>query len=305
VKYTKSALSFDEQVDLLLSRGMLGDRAEMKERLACVSYYRLSGYWFHRKLPNNSFKPGTTFATVWDQYVFDRSLRLLMMDAVERIEISVRTQISYHHAQRFSDPFAYANAAGGLPELRPEERTTFLERTNDEMSRSHEQFVGHFKQKYGDFHDCLPIWMATEVMSFGGVLKLYKGSPRDVRNNVASYFGMPDEVIWSWLLSLNTLRNICAHHGRLWNRAMGTKPKMPKQRRYPEWHFPVMVTAERLFALLTISNYCLHRIAPGSHWSQRLVKLLTDHPRIPHRNMGFPENWLDCPIWHDAKGGHA
>lgn len=88
MKYAKPPLTFEQQADQLIQRGLIADRGLLIERLSSVNYYRLSGYWFHRRLPDDSFKPGTTFAAVWDQYVFDRRLRLLVMDAVERIEIA-------------------------------------------------------------------------------------------------------------------------------------------------------------------------------------------------------------------------
>ena len=115
MKYTKSPLTLEQQADLLLSRGMLGDRALMIDRLAVVNYYRLSGYWHpFRKQGDDAFRPGTTFEAVWDRYVFDRHLRLLVMDAIERIEVAVRTQLAYSLAHRQGDPFAYATDPTGI-----------------------------------------------------------------------------------------------------------------------------------------------------------------------------------------------
>lgn len=297
MKYTKPPLSFKEQSDLLLSRGMIGDPAIIIDCLSSVSYYRLSGYWFHRKLPDNSFKTGTTFNVVWEQYRFDRALRLLVMDAVERVEVALRTQISFTHSQFYQDPFAYALNPVSLPFLGSDERTTFLNKIKDEIYRSRERFIDHFEKKYGDCHSCPPLWMASETMSFGSILKLYKGSDEVIRNNIAKFFQVPEEVLWSWLLALNTVRNICAHHGRLWNRPLGTKPKIPKVKMYPDWHHPVEITGDRLFGILAICGYCINRLAPKSQWFLRLQKLLEKYPRIPTRNMGFPEHWIDSPVW--------
>jgi abortive infection bacteriophage resistance protein len=302
VKYEKPPLTFDQQADLLVSRGMVGDREAMKERLAVVNYYRLSGYWHYRRLSpgDDTLKPGTEFEVIWDQYKFDRSLRLLVMDAVERIEVAVRTQLAYQHSHAFKDPFAYFTDPAALPDL--QSRAAFGEKVRDECLRSHEEFVEHFRHKYGDCHDVLPIWMQTEVMSFGTMLSLYRGSPRGIRDGVASFFGVPEKVMRSWLVSLNVIRNVCAHHGRLWNRSVA-KPLMPYGRRYADWAAPVPISGERVFGLLTICAFCLRRIAPGSRWQRRVRDLLASHPHVPTKNMGFPENWLASPLWKEANDG--
>ncbi len=303
MKYTKPALTFEQQADQLLRRGMVGDRALIISRLQTVSYYRLSAYWhpFRRSDPNNSnalldnLKPGTTFEEVWSRYAFDRRLRLLVMDAIERIEVAVRAILATHHSQRHG-LFSYASDPASLPSLKPHELTDFRETVIREQNRSKDPFVKHFNAKYGDSHSFLPIWMAAEVMAFGTLLTFHRGSHPDIKLEVARPFGVHDTVFATWLLSLNTVRNICAHHGRLWNRELGTKPKIPQ--RLPEWQTPVAVTADRLFGILTICKWSLDRVAPQSRWASRLLLFLDQSPTIPLVSMGFPHNWRDCPVWH-------
>ncbi len=87
-----------KQADLMISRGIVGDRELIETRLSSVNYYRLSGYLYPFRNPDDTFKAGTTFEMVWQRYAFDRRLRLLVMDAIERIEIAVRSQLACHHA---------------------------------------------------------------------------------------------------------------------------------------------------------------------------------------------------------------
>jgi abortive infection bacteriophage resistance protein len=151
VRYTKPPLTFEQQADRLLNRGMSGDRSVIISRLRSVNYYRLSGYWFPFRIPNpetpsspsETFKPGTTFDEVWARYAFDRRLRLLVMDAIERVEVAVRTGIAYHHAH-LHGPFAYAMDNASLPKLTPDEYTQFSARVSVENGRSKETFVKHF-----------------------------------------------------------------------------------------------------------------------------------------------------------------
>lgn len=296
MKYVKPPLAIDDQVKLLFQRGMDGDPDLMARQLTAVNYYRLSGYWHTFRKPDDSFKPGTSFDQVWTTYVFDRYLRLLVMDAIERIEIAVRSLMAYYHAHEHG-AFAYSEDSSSLPKMSPDDHKEFLARIAEETERSKETFVEHFQAKYGDSHRYLPVWMVTEVMSFGSVLTFFRNSSNKVKTAVASEFGMPHKVFESWLLSLNTIRNIVAHHARLWNRVLGLKPIIPRIADYPDWHTPVKVENKRVFAILTICRHCLREIAPQSKWMERLETLLAGFPTIPKSYMGIPENWKECPIW--------
>ncbi len=301
VAFVKLPLSFEEQAQRLIDRGMSGDPGEIRERLAVVSYYRLSGYWHYCKGSDDRFRSGTSFAVVWDQYVFDRNLRLLAMDAIERVEVALRTLVSYHQAHvhgpfgYVDDPAALAGAGTGP------KRQEFLRRVHDEVKRSKETYLQHFRTKYGDHHALPAVWIATEALSFGTVVTLWMQSSKGVRSEVARAFGVSEKVLQSWLWSLNEVRNVCAHHGRLWNRELGNKPIIPLRKHHPEWHEPVSFGNERVFAVLTICVDALARFAPGSAWPRRVRELVEQSPQAPLRNMGFPARWLDCPVWRSAR----
>ncbi len=116
MEYNKPPLTVEEQAKLLIKRGLSGNLELIMSRLAAVNYYRLSGYWYPFRNPDDSFKPGTTFDNVWELYVFDRHLRLLVMDAIERIEISVRSQLAYNHSHTYGS-FGYATQKAALPKF--------------------------------------------------------------------------------------------------------------------------------------------------------------------------------------------
>jgi abortive infection bacteriophage resistance protein len=296
VKYEKPALTFDEQADLLIRRGLVSDRDELLGRLRSVSYYRLSGYWYPFRCPDDTFAPGTTLDAIWRRYTFDRRFRLVVLEAIERVEVCIRTELVYllAHAQ---GSFGYLDPAS-LPGLSADKHTEFLRQMDTECSRSREKFLKHFRQKYGDDHPYPPYWMVTELMTFGALLTLFRGSPSDVRKRIAKRFGTTDNVFNSWLGALNGVRNICAHHGRLWNRELGYKPTIPKADR--DWHEPVEVANNRVFGVLTILKYLLSDITPDTQWRARLNELLAEYPEIRLRSMGFPEDWQLCPLWAES-----
>ncbi len=293
--YSKPPLTFADQADLLIKRGLQADPKVLEARLEVVNYYRLSGYLYPFRKPDDTYGPGTTLDKVWRRYTFDRRLRLLVLDAIERVEVAVRSQLVYEHAHRYG-PFGY-EAAANLPDLKVNQVKHFLHRLDDEKRRSSETFVKHFDAKYGSHHARLPIWIAAEIMSFGVTLTLYNGVEKQIRRTLAARYGVAEAVLTSWLLSLNGVRNICAHHARLWNRVLGLPPKIPRKKKHPDWHTPTSFPNDRVFAVLTILNYQLGIVAPQSQWPQRLRNLLDEYPDVPRQNMGFPKDWEASPIW--------
>ena len=298
MRYEKPPLTFSQQADLLIDRGLIADKATLIERLKAVSYYRLSGYWHPFRNTDNSFKTGTTLEKIWKRYTFDRQLRLFVIDAIERAEISIRTSLIYHLSHAHG-PFAYTEHTC-LPNITSETHDDFLKKITNETEHSQEVFVIHFKDKYGDYHSRLPLWMVSEVMTFGMLLTLFRGVATSIKQTIAGEYKISDRVLESWLRALNGVRNICAHHGRLWNRELGYKPMIPKRNKHPEWHEPVDISNNRVFAILTILKYFMNLIAPQSKWTERFEHLLIEYPEIPLLPMGFPTNWRECSIW---KGG--
>ena len=295
MRYDKPPLSFEEQADRLIDRGLVADKALLISRLKNVNYYRLSGYLYPYRQDNDNFKLGTTFEKVWQHYAFDRHLRLMVMDAIERIEISLRTQLIYIFAHE-TKSFGYFDIET-YPNQTVEEYTRLLQTIAREVKRSKEKFVEHFSNKYGDMHKILPIWMSGEIVSFGCTLTMYRGVSDKIKQNIASHYGISDEVLSSWLKTINVIRNICAHHSRLWNRILGVKPFIPRKNKYPEWHDPVKIVQDRIFGVLTIFSYLLKIIAPQSKWKSRFLNLLDEYPEISRWSMGIPDNWKESPLW--------
>lgn len=295
MEYTKPALDFEKQADLIISRGLIANRSTLISVLQNVNYYRFSGYLYpFRILPGDNYNTGTTFEQVWRHYTFDRRLRLITMDAVERFEVSIKTQI-VNCASIATGAFGYTNP-DNFPNLTAEEYATMLMSITNEVSKSREIFVKHFNKKYGDTQRYMPMWMMGEIISFGCAITMFKGM--EIKNIITDHYGVPEDVLLSWLKTINVIRNICAHHSRLWNRTLGVKPLIPRINKYPQWHDPVVVGQDKVFGILTILNYLLNIAAPNSKWKKRFFSLLDEYPDIAKQSMGFPDNWKDSPLWN-------
>lgn len=294
MKYTKPPLSYVPQADQLLRRGMIADRDYLVERLRAVNYYRLSAYWHPFKNPDNTFHAGTDFEIIWKRYTFDRQLRLMVMDAIERVEVAVRSRLAYELTHRYGT-FAHLDRRA-FPGIPPSEHQRLLDDLHENALKSSETFVDHFRRTYDEYPD-IPLWVAVETMTFGQMLTMFRRCEMHVQRSIAADYGISGKVLLSWLLTLNYVRNICAHHGRLWNRELAIKPLIPDERREPLWHTPLAVGNNRVFAVLTLLQYMMRRVAPRSGWRQRLFDLFGRYPGIPLASMGIPENWRNHSLW--------
>ena len=296
MEYTKPATTFEAQADQLLERGLQAEREELIRRLQHVSYYRLSGYLHPFRQPgSDAFQPRTDLSNVWARYCFDRRLRDLFLDAIERIEVAIRTKLVYHFAHKHG-PFGYCDEAN-LPKMKIDLYLEWRQNLQVETSRSKEIFKTHFFTKYGDSHKSLPLWMLAELMSMGSALSFFKGVEPDLKRQVAADFNLPDELMLSWLLSLYAIRNLCAHHARLWNRTLGYPPKIPKGSKFPQWPAEFSFRNDRCGIALLICRQLLQLISPTSKWSERVAALFVEYPQIPTDQLGLPENWQQHPVW--------
>lgn len=301
MEYLKGHLSLEEQAQRLQDRGLVADREELIRRLSAVSYYRLSGYLFpFREVESDNFKTGTELRIVWDRYCFDRRLRVLLLDAIERVEVAVRTQLVYHFSKA-RGAFGHINETN-LPKLKVAEYIEWRTSLIEETQRSKEAFKEHFFKKYGDCHQNLPIWIVSELMSMGSMLTFFKGVEKNIQDQVADYFRMPDEQLLSWLRSLYATRNICAHHSRLWNRILGYAPNLPQKNKNPSWHLEdnngkKLIANNRCGMILIICHQFLKLISPTSCWQNRINDLFDEFPEIPHAQMGLPTDWRNHPLW--------
>jgi abortive infection bacteriophage resistance protein len=300
--YTKPALSFEQQAQRLLDRGMLGvDKNALIRHLTMVNYYRLSAYWYPYKqidpvTKREWFAPGTTFESIWRRYTFDRQLRLLIMDAVEYIEVAILRTRMVEQCTLLHGPFGYCDIHTYNPGFTQSEFDQLMMEVDEAVNRSKEEFVTRFRGKYTS-EPRLPLWMAVEVMTFGQLFTLLRYLDWPEQKQLARTFNLYPPVLISWLKTLNYIRNVCAHHGRLWNRELPIRPFIPDKKHHPEFYIPRPIDNRRVYAVLALLRYLMRLIDPQSDWQNRLEKLLQAYPDIPVYSMGFPIDWKTCPIW--------
>jgi abortive infection bacteriophage resistance protein len=291
----KPPRTYAEQLEILKNRGLVVvDEPQALHCLEHHNYYRLSAYRFPLTVLGNPdlFLPGTTFDDLWKLYHFDRTLRQFVAEAVKRVEISVRARWAYVLAHAHG-PQAYELAPVFF---NPHRHTDALARLDEELARSHEDFVQHYRQKYQMNRP--PIWAVSEVMSFGLLSRFYENIRRDRdKKQIANTYSLSIENLKSLLEHCAYIRNLCAHHSRLWNRRFTITVQLPKNS--PAAVIPNLHPAENrlIYNTLILLIHMLTIIEPASTWSNRLVTqlLALDANFLPH--MGFPADWKARPLW--------
>ncbi|MEQ2006789.1 MAG: Abi family protein [Limisphaerales bacterium] len=307
MKFNKPPLTIAQQLQRWQGRGLtVAAPARALHYLKFIGYYRLSAYALPFQQPgtpvvagqpDKPFVPGTSFEDILNLYVFDRELRLLVMDAMERIEVAVRTSLVnelclLHGAHWFMEARHFNPRFNHGVLLDKIERELDIPRgANQPRGQHHETFINHYYQVYGDPY-LPPAWMVAETLPLGSWSMVFANLQQSSeRRAVATPFGVDEQVLRTWLHSLTYLRNLCAHHARLWNRQFVIKPMIARK------HTRLLTNNGRFYAFAVILHDFLKTIAPGTMWAHRLADLLRTHPRVPMAAMGFPSNWQAEAFW--------
>lgn len=305
--YSKKPLSIEEQINRLEQRGLhFHDKKQAACYLHNISYYRLRAFTYpfqdniHPSADHRFLRDDIDFKDIVDLYVFDRRLRNLVFNELEKIEIAIRTQLSLVYSVHHQDAFWYMDRKcySKAPE------NSFLKLTNDvenDVERSNEDFIKHFKTKY-DAPSMPPSWMSLEVVSFGTLSRLYKLLDKNAeKRHVARAFGIGDEDVFAnWLHAFSNLRNCCAHHSRIWNRRFVVHLKLPYNTIHPFLTRDSARTLKqnKLFVLLSAIKYIVDVVSPGNSFKQNLKALMEDtHRLLSYKEMGFPADWEQLPVW--------
>lgn len=277
--FTKPWLGFSDQLKLLESRGLsVGDRAAAEQFLAHVNYYRLSGYCLAFERSRHAFTAGTSFEQVRQSYEFDLAVRDLLSEALEIVEVDLRTNTAHHFGEQHG-AYGHTVATSFFHGFR---HSDWLTKLREEVNRSKELFILHFQRTYTQFPD-LPVWVATEVMSFGLLSRMLSGLFRADQAAIASRYGIKGNTLKSWAHHLTYVRNLCAHHARVWDRVWSIKPDLPPM---VGWVQPQLSGNTRLACTLLILYRMLLRCPAignfAAEWKARVESVIVAPPAAPN-----------------------
>ncbi len=297
--YRKPPLSFKKQLEKLKSRNLqISDDQKALHFLSHNSFYRLRAYTYpfqDNTDPSHTFVVPIRLDDIICLYRFDGKLRNLILGAIEKIEISFRTQFIYHTvislgSHWYLDPNHFRN---------PKNYSKNIHTLRKELDRSSEDFIKHYKNKYTNPKDP-PAWMSFETISFSLLSQFFFNMKYNkIKKSVAKHYGIRNKKIMeNWMHSLSQLRNLCAHHSRVWNRRFPIQISIPRKTDYPFVHSSTSIYPNKLYAFVSIIHYLLKIIDPDDDFASRLRSIIEDCPLASLKSMGFPATWKSDNFWN-------
>ena len=318
VQYDKPWLTVDAQVDHLLAQNLqVDDRARARLVLEAIGYYRLIGYLYpfrefedhadsdgetHRRA-TRVFRPGTTLTHAEDSSTSTANCGCCSSTASERIEVALRMRLGYvlgrTSAFAHEDPTTSSSLSPPSPTpAKPSKHDQWLMGVRRQEDPD-EWFVQHFLRNTTT--GC-PVGL-TEILELGQLSVLYRGMQRDDAEEIADAFGIPTKAMMgSWLASLSYVRNLAAHHARLFNRRLLYTPPRPKPGQVPVLDH-LRDFEDRKFSTynaLAVIAYLMRSIDPAVNWSATAAQLLRRFPTsfaVTIESMGAPAYWEELELW--------
>ena len=295
--YNKIALDTHDLLDLLKQRGLqVPDEQEALRILSLVSYFRLACYFrpLETDKQTHEFRKGATLDQALALYKFDTTLRDMVFGATRQIEVALRSRVNYHFS-RSHTPFWFTQVDMAADGHLFAENLIGVDR---EIHRTKEDFIKDYFERY-DKPSFPPAWKTLETLSFGTLSKLYRNfADKAEKKEVAEDFGLPQhEFLISWLESLTSLRNFCAHHSRIWNRRFAVKPQIPKSLAGQKWLSDFSFSPDKIYPQLCCIAYLLNAIDSQNTFTQDIKQLLRAYPSVDAAAMGFTKEWEKEPLW--------
>ena len=297
MEYNKQALDTPDLLALLKQRGLvITNEQEALKTLSIISYFRLACYFrpMEADKQTHKFREGSTLEQVMALYEFDTALRDMVFCATRQIEVALRTRIN-HHFSRNHSPFWFSQVDLATDGHLFAEHLSSVDR---ELRRSKEEFIKEHFARY-DKPTFPPAWKTLELATFGTLSRMYSNfSDNAVKKQVARSFSIPQhEFMRNWLENLTVVRNICAHHARLWNNYTSIQLRLPHRLPY-SWLTNFNIPEGRLYPQLCCIAYWLNSIDQKNTFVADFKALLTKYPTVDTAAMGFPRGWQQEPLWH-------
>lgn len=295
IKFNKTYKSPDDIVTLLQSRGLkITDSDSASEYIRNIGYYRLSGYLYpFLASPKTAqrFKSGAKFDAALSLYRFDKKLRLLLFNEIEKIEVSLRSSLANIVAKETGNIFWITDQSMFTSQDRFQKTMDLIDK---ELINSKEDFILHFKNKYSNPYP--PAWILVEILPMGVITRIY-GNLRSnaLKKLIAARYALPVPVFVSWLTVITLTRNSCCHHARIWNRKYAVSPMLIKKSKHP-W-INATVSPDKTFFEICIIKWLIDIISPNNDMKQHLLDLLALYPNVDIHAMGFPDSWEREPLW--------
>jgi len=227
----KSFKTLDEQIDILISRGLvINDVDKAKKILLRENYFFINGYrhLFMKSWKDTSFIPGTTFEELYAMFVFDRKVRNIFFKNLLIVENNIKSLISYqlskqygYHEREYLDPKNFTKDSMKVRQVHD-----VLNKVKRQIRVNGKQHTAtmHYINNYG----YIPLWILVKVLSFGIISELFNILDESDKISISSNYDVEPETLEIYLTILSNYRNLCAHEDILYDHR--TQKSIPDSR---------------------------------------------------------------------------
>lgn len=294
--FTKTYKTPLESIELLKSRGLsITDEWRARHYLTHIGYYRLSAYMYPLlRMPKEQhvYKESASFDKVMMLYRFDKRLRMLLFNEIEKIEVAVRCAIVNIGCEMTGDPFWITEVRNFSNPIKYKRTIHLIE---EELNHTKEDFINHFKKTYSNQFP--PAWILIEILPFGVVTNIYANiKNKRIKKRISQSFELQVAPFESWLTIIAVTRNSCGHHARIWNRIFSIRATIPAKMSRP-W-LTLQTDPLRVYFDMCIIKYFLDIISPDNDMLAKMQSLFSEYPEVDLGALGFPSgNWQSEPLW--------
>lgn len=269
-------LTFEKQLDLFESRGMIiSERSQALKKLQSIGYYKIKGFAYALIKPENKTEgyknvsfDGVKFDEVILRYYQDKNLRMNLMHAIEKIEVSVKVQIAYvlgkkYGAYGYTDFSKWTDRKKLNNETRREKESEFCDDLKTKISRS-----GLYDLSDDNLNeDGMPsIWLAMDILTFGDIVYILSIMAQKNLNEIANYYNLDSETFVSWMYCLKFIRNLCAHNSNIIDIRLKTRPKILEEWQTVLYKNSKGVYSNRIANVVLIIKHFISKINPKYSW---------------------------------------
>lgn len=256
-EFVKEYRSTDQLLDLLEhERGLaIRDREFATQVLRRTNYYRFTGYSRHYQVDprrgDNRYHRSATFEDIYSLMLRDDELRIRLLVPLSELEQSARTRLAHLAGREFGEAAFYLDTSSHVSD--GVDVTRRIARVRKDLQESQHKTIQHYRK--GEDVSGVPIWVAVEALSFGKISWLLESLDSSaIRAELADFYSYPRATFPRVMQSLSALRNLCAHHGQVWNRYLTAQCPLPLNKRErprgvnfdPQGLYPALLALSKL-----------------------------------------------------------
>jgi abortive infection bacteriophage resistance protein len=281
IPYVKAHATAARRIAHLRVKGLIISRPNVAARkIEAIGYERLRIYFLSRRQTNVAGKPfiaGTKYHDIIRLYECDASLRDACFLAVGQFELLLRNSMSEALSTAFGSHPYYHTSAFKYPSANLSALQTFAK----VYETSKDRRAKHYRETYST-PVLPPIWTMKEFLTFGASSRIFQCLEGSIKTSIAAQFGVgSDQVFTNWIEALVDLRNICAHHDRLFNRSFQKQPSRLRSAGVPT------AAPNKLKAILECLDYMLSRRGSPSGITDKVRRIILKYPEMQLAEAGY------------------